>query len=96
MDQLSTMGPPYDYFPNASKRWLVKKCYLDHAKSLFADTVVSMSLWIEGHILDQLLDLLLICFWENYYLGLRTTNAIFFCPMQLNCAAFTHGLISKC
>ena len=43
-DQLLTMGLPYGYFPNASKTWLVvKECYLDHVKSLFADTCVNVT-----------------------------------------------------
>ena len=43
-DQLSEFGPHYGYFPNASKTWLVvKDCYLDYVRSLFADTCVNVT-----------------------------------------------------
>ena len=43
-ERLSTIGPSYGYFPNASKTWLVtKEGLLETARSIFADTGVNVT-----------------------------------------------------
>lgn len=40
-DQVLQFGPPFGYFPNAKKTWLVvKEQFLDHERHLFSDTCV--------------------------------------------------------
>ena len=42
-DQISRLGPPFGYFPNAKRTWLVMKPQLELANSLFADTCVQVT-----------------------------------------------------
>ena len=43
-DKLSSLGPIFGYFPNASKTWLITKdSLLDKAKELFRDTQVNVT-----------------------------------------------------
>ena len=43
-DKLSSMGPAFGYFPNASKTWLITKdALLDEAKEMFIDTEVRIT-----------------------------------------------------
>ena len=43
-DQISSLGPPFGYFPNASKTWLVvKELHLKSAQLLFANTYVNIT-----------------------------------------------------
>jgi len=100
-DQFSAIGPPYGYFPNASKTWLVvKACYLNHARALCADTCVNVTSDGRPHLGAVIGSTI----YTAQYVSSKVTTWVrelqllsSFATSEPHAvyAAFTHGLISK-
>jgi len=100
-DKLSILGPPFGYFPNASKTWLVvKEQFLKRAQLIFADTCVNVTTDGRPHLGAAIGSTAYI----SQYVSSKVTGWIqelqslsSFAITQPHAAysAFTHGLVSK-
>ena len=100
-NQISSLGPPFGYFPNASKTWLVvKEQYLKHAQILFANTCVNVTTDGRPHLGAAI--------GSSSYIAQYVSSKISIWVQELHLlssfantqphaaySAFTHGLISK-
>ena len=99
--QISSFGPPFGYFPNASKTWLVvKEQYFKHAQMLFANTCVNITTDGRPHLgaaigtsnyITQYVSSRISTWFQE--LHLLSSSAI--TQPHAAYSAFTHGLISK-
>ena len=100
-ERLSTIGPSYGYFPNASKTWLVtKEGLLETARSIFANTGVNVTcngrpylgaaIGSEEYVAEQVR--LKVSEWTA---NLKSLAMIAETQPHTAFAALTHGLMSK-
>jgi len=100
-DQISSLGPPFGYFPTASKTWLVvKEQHLKSAQLLFDNTCVNITTNGRPHLGAAIGSSTYI---SQYVSGkistwiqeLHLLSSFAVTQPHAAYSAFTHGLISK-
>ena len=100
-DQISSLGPPFGYFPNASKTWLVvKEQYLTHAQMLFANTCVNITADGRPYLgaaigSTNYITQYVSCKISTWVHDLQLLSSFAVTQPHAAYSAFTHGLISK-
>ena len=100
-DQISSLGPPFGYFPNASKAWLaVKEQYLTHAQMLFANTCVNITADGRPYLgaaigSTNYITQYVSCKISTWVHDLQLLSSFAVTQPHAAYSAFTHGLISK-
>ena len=100
-DQISSLGPPFGYFPNASKTWLVvKEQYLMHAQMLFANTCVNITADGRPYLgaaigSTNYITQYVSCKISTCVHDLQLLSSFAVTQPHAAYSAFTHGLISK-
>ena len=100
-DRISQHAPPFSYFPNSKKTWLVvKPQFLEQARSLFADSLVNVTADGRPYLGAAVGSLSYVKHWvigriDSWVAELKTLSS--FAVMQPYAAfsAFSRGLISK-
>ena len=98
-DQVLQFGPPFGYFPNAEKTWLVvKEQFLDHARHLFSDTCINVTAegrpYVGAAIGSR-------AFSENFYVSSKVASWVTELELLASFAvtqphtAFSCGVVSK-